>query len=394
MKENLKYKLAILIRYIGDSLYYPFISLYLVNNGLIKSQIGFILSITPIIGILMNPVYTAICKNLNKTRITLIIISFLEAAMISIIGFIHNFYAITVIAILIAIFGSSHYGLLDSLTTVHAKNTNTSYSSYRVFGSIAYVFGTTVAGYIIKYTSYGITFVIGAASLMAAGILYIFLKPLQNKEEVVKEKASFKEVITNKDYIFFLVFYTLCTALTTGSENFFSVFLESKGVTSNQYGLIYSYFVIFEVIAVFILNKLKKQNIYNFHIIASLIVFIRYLFNFLDLNLYLTIFISAFRGIAFAMYFHVTYKYINNMLGNKNSVLGIMIATLTQSILTAILTNVYGVIIDNHGYKVFYLIAFIISAVVLLLSIIRKLYYHKHPQTFIEESLQLETNKK
>ena len=65
MKEVTKYKLLSTIRYLGDSFYYPFISLYLVSCNLLESNIGFILSITPLVSIFTNPIYTKICKK-NK----------------------------------------------------------------------------------------------------------------------------------------------------------------------------------------------------------------------------------------------------------------------------------------------------------------------------------------
>lgn len=65
MKEIVKYRLLSLIRYLGDALFYPFFSLYLSSKGLGESAIGFILSITPIISILANPLYANLCKNVN-----------------------------------------------------------------------------------------------------------------------------------------------------------------------------------------------------------------------------------------------------------------------------------------------------------------------------------------
>ena len=58
--EKFKYRLLTFIRYLGDSFYYPFIALYLKSRGLIESKIGLIISLSPLIGILMNPIYTKI----------------------------------------------------------------------------------------------------------------------------------------------------------------------------------------------------------------------------------------------------------------------------------------------------------------------------------------------
>ena len=79
MKEITKYKLLSTIRYLGDSFYYPFISLYLVSCNLLESNIGFILSITPLVSIFTNPIYTKLCKNIKTTKNILTAITIIEA---------------------------------------------------------------------------------------------------------------------------------------------------------------------------------------------------------------------------------------------------------------------------------------------------------------------------
>ncbi|MDD3348838.1 MAG: MFS transporter, partial [Bacilli bacterium] len=75
MREITKYKLNAAIRYFGDAFFYPFFALYLINSGLTESKIGFILSITPIIAIIANPIYSHLCQDIKTTRKVLRIIT-------------------------------------------------------------------------------------------------------------------------------------------------------------------------------------------------------------------------------------------------------------------------------------------------------------------------------
>ena len=118
MNETLKFKLLTFIRYLGDSFFYPFFALFLKYNGLIESEIGFILSISPLLGIIMNPIYSSLCKNHKITKKVLMIITVIEAICIFVITNSTNLTGIAILTILIAIFGSCHYGLFDSLMAV------------------------------------------------------------------------------------------------------------------------------------------------------------------------------------------------------------------------------------------------------------------------------------
>lgn len=86
-----------------------------------------------------NPIYAFLCKDFNTTKKVLGIVAVLEGAMIFTISFLSNFTVITILTVLAAIFGSCHFGLLDSLTVLYAKEKKEDYASIRLFGSVGYV---------------------------------------------------------------------------------------------------------------------------------------------------------------------------------------------------------------------------------------------------------------
>ena len=170
MIEEKKYKLLTTIRYFGDACFYPFFSLYLKSAGLVESRIGFILSITPIISIIINPIYSFLCKNLKQTKKILEIITIVEAFIITLIGFSSDFYIISILTILLAIFGSCHYGLLDSITVVFASSNNVDFSKIRIYGSISYIIATSLGGIVIDVIGYRTSFIIAASLFILSGL--------------------------------------------------------------------------------------------------------------------------------------------------------------------------------------------------------------------------------
>ena len=258
MKELTKYKLLTAIRYLGDSFYYPFISLYLVSRNLLESNIGFILSITPLVSIFTNPIYTKICKNVKVTKNVLTIITVLEALVILTISFASNFYLISALVFVLALFGTSHYGLMDSLLTIFANKNAVPFSKIRIFGSITYVIGTTAGGYAIKLGGYHLCFGLAAILFIVSGIFYFMIKPLETLSSQTKV-VKYRDLIKHKEYLLFALFYVMFVGMMYASDYFFPVYLESRGILSDQYGLIYSYYVTLEVIVLFIFGRTKKK---------------------------------------------------------------------------------------------------------------------------------------
>lgn len=366
IKENVKYKALTTIRYLGDGFFYPFFALYLVNRGLTESRVGFILSISPLLAIIMNPIYSKICNNVNKLKITLGIISILEGIMILLIGLSSNFYLITALTLLMAIFGSCHYGLMDSLVALYSDSTAQNYSSFRLYGSAAYIVATSTGGYICKLVSYEFAFGVSCALFIVSGIFYIFLKNIKQEKEEIKEKKSdfkdYKVILKNKRFIAFMLFYGLSMALIFTNNNFFPTYLETRGIGSDGYGLVYAYFVVVEVVVLLVLTKVKiKASPYLLLLIAALSLVLRIIPCYFEWPVWSIIAISGLRGVGYAIMLHVSFKYVIGLLGTDKATKGIMLATLLYSVLLFLFNNGNGFIIEKYSYNTFFLVNLIAS---------------------------------
>lgn len=383
MNETLKYKLLTTIRYFGDAFFYPFFALYLKSINLIESEIGFILSISPIISIICNPFYSYLCKDINKTKKVLGIITIIEGIVILTISFSNNFILISCLTLFLALSGSCHYGLLDSITSFYSVNNNINYSSIRVFGSIAYIIATIIGGYLSSSNGYRICFIVSTILFISCSFLYFIILPFDYKE-IKENKVSviktLKYLFSNKNYIVFIIIYSLIMATQSSTDSFFSLYLESRNISSNTYGIVYAYFVLFEVITLSILNKKKidiLKNSYFYILIASFLLAIRMLFNFLNVNIYIVIILSALRGIGYALILNFSFSYVQLIVKKDAASIAIMVMTLLYSSFLAILNNINGILINNYSYSIFYLLQFIIAIIAIVICLLRMLLNKK-----------------
>ena len=388
--ENVKYKILTTIRYLGDGFFYPFFALYLVTRGLAEARIGFILGISPLLAIIMNPIYSKICNNVKKLKITLGIISILEGLMIILIGFSEDFYLISALTLLMAIFGSCHYGLMDSLLAIYSDNTKQKYAGIRLYGSGAYIVATSVGGFICKDLSYQASFGVSCALFIISGLLYLFLKNIDVKETKEEKKSDFnnyKIILSNKKFVLFMAFYGIMLALIFSNNSFFPTYLETRGVDSDGYGLVYGYFVLTELILLLIFSKIKKKMpIFLLLIISSLTLVLRIIPCYFYAPLWLVIASSGLRGIGYAIILHVSYQYVINLLGEDKATKGIMLATLIYSIMLFTFNNINGILIEKYNYKTFYFINLIASLVLVIYSIVIAIYNKKSNNEIKEQN--------
>ena len=375
--ETNKYKILATIRYLGDGLFYPFFALYLRSREMTESHIGFILSISPLLAILMNPIYSKICKKPKDTKNVLMLITILEGLCIASIAFIKDFYIISAITLLMAIFGACHYGLMDALTALYADQAKINYSSIRLFGSAAYIVATTVGGLICN-TSFKLSFILSGVLFVLSGLIYHLLTPLvakvDNQEDPDEDnEVPFMLVLKNKELWFFGIVYMLLLGTTKITDNFFSVYLESRGLGAKDYGLIYSYFVLFEVISLIVFDKLLKKNAntYLWFLISCVCLITRTFVNYLYLPIIVVVLITCLRGFGYAIILHITYAKAIDIVGEKASTKAIMFLTLLYSIFVFAFNNIGGLVIEAYSYKTFYMMGIIIVVFTMLLILIK-----------------------
>lgn len=368
MNEYKKYKLLTFLRFLGDAFFYPFLALYLNSTGLKEAKIGIILALTPIISIIVNPIYTSICKNIKITRDVLKIVSIVEGICIAIIPHTNNFWVLFILVCLIGIFGTSHYSLMDSLLSVFAEENNKMYSSIRIYGSIAYIVATMLAGYTIVNDNYKICFAICSFLFIITSIMYQFLKPITIRSEKEGKKRNIKAVLTNKPYWAFLIYYCITRTSLAIVKPFFSLFLQNKGVSTSQYGLIYAMIVIAETITIIVMRKFgsKFKDIPTL-IIANIMVVFMFIINGTDAPLWIIIIIANARGICWGIMIHISCRRVIKLVGTENDTFALMVMGLAFAFCNALANAISGDIIEKISYSAFY---YIFAMITLIASIV------------------------
>ncbi len=390
-KETVKYQLVYFLRYMGDSFFYPFISLFLtsgLNNGLkyqnlnpkIYSQnglsieyAGYLLMLMPFVSIFINPLWSLIGRhsNLENNKKFVTVLSLIEGLLIIFISTIGmNFTILFIVLFLIAISGQPVYLLLDSFTKVYSDNVKIDYVKIRVFGSISYVVGAILSGFILKFTqtNYLYIFAICGVLFILTSTILIFVKPvvLGDKKEVCK--ANLHELFTNKNFyailFFFLFSYGTMNAIDTFVPNYFDT---RFNFGASNYSYLLAAFVIVEVILMFILAK--YHNKLNIKKLAFLMVFLlssRWLVLALSNNLYISIIAQLLRGISMAIYIFIFLKIVAKCVNVKNLTAAIIFISSIISLYRVLIIFIGGKQLYNPSN---YLLWFIFGSMLSLSSI-------------------------
>lgn len=395
MSTNFKIKLLTFIRYFGDSFFYPFLAIYLHSLDYGETRIGILVALTPLIGIIVNPLYSKLCKNAKTLKIVLGVIGIIEGLGIIALSLVHSYSLVLAIIITIAITGTSHYGLLDSLSTIYSEFHHINFSNIRVYGSIAYAIGTTLSGFAIEWLGYTFSFGICFFLFVISSILYFTLGEVNNRVEEEKEKRSYKEVFTNEGFMLYFAFYFVLYGTMKTNQHLYGLLTEYRGINNSQFGIIYTSFVLVEAITLVILDKFDKKLKYE-HVLfwIALQSIAMYFVNGSSLPTMVLLIVGLVRGTSYAMLLHVNYKIVVKLVGVRNATIGILLLELAISIFVILGDSIGGYVIEHTTFREYYWILGVLQSLALIfyLIFVRK-FIKKVDEARKEEMLGVENEK-
>ena len=217
----------------------PIFADYLKTRGLNGVEIGIILSITPCMMFLVQPIYGLLADRLGYKK-CLQFSSLLAAVGFSLFLLKGSFAYLFLVTIFMSLFYNSLQPLLDSLSlNLAQKNPGFSYGSLRIAGAAGWAFTGIFVGHTIDAIDTSVIFAVSGISLLLAFIFTFSLEP-DAASSVRSSTLSFKNsrsVFKSKTLIFLLIAVFLVSAGATTIWNFYSIYMKENGASASLVGL-------------------------------------------------------------------------------------------------------------------------------------------------------------
>ena len=385
-KEYFMLRILTFLRYFGDCLFYGYFYLFLESKGLPESKIGLITALTPIIALVTNPLWSHLSKNANANRKIMIFITILEGIGILLFTQVNAIEFIALITILVSFVGSPFYSLHDGFIGTFAKTYKKDYTKIRFLGTFAYFLATISASIILHFSSsnYNILLLISGILFMLVSLFFIFVKPIdltltKGGEEV---KRNYKEIFKNKTFILYMIVFFLVNTVSFAADNFAGMFFTNYyQIEDSIWSLIFAGMLLCEFIMMYILSKKSdKLNLNKLWVLISILYPLRSIIFALGLPLPITIVFSLLRGVSYGMILTVNVRCVEKICGIENVTSALFVMAIFTAIIQALCNFVFGSVIEQIGYQVFFLIVGISGFIGMIVNLI---YQIKHNFTYI-----------
>lgn len=381
-----KFYMKYLILFIGLGAYNTFLPVYLENTlGFSSSQVGIIVSIPSILGIVFVPIWGLLSDLMNKQKLILwinVLVSLLCAVIYTITK---SFLAVFIVAIFLEMFRNSILPLTDTITTTYCEKTNKNYGNIRVIGSLFFAVASFLCGQLIKATNNDLMFFyVFIVSMIGCLIITPTLPTLESntKPEKVNLKQDLPLLFKNKAYLLILLCGICVNSLTEAMASYQGIHLMNLGAGSDLVGLLTVFMVLpelfFMVKTKSLLEKYGMVKMISFASIALILRWVVYLFT---SNPLIFMIATSMHGVAISIIIICSFDFIGKVVDKKLYTTSMTVYSFTIGISYSLMKLLYGGLIDMFGIKSIFIFSIGVSLFsFVVLNLISKLDIFKNKE--------------
>lgn len=361
--------------FFGYGALYPLLAVYLDENiGLAGSQIGMIMSISPIVMIIAQPIWGILSDWTQKPRFLLTITLFLTSMIGVVFSFFSAYVALILLAILLATFQSAAGPLSDSIALNYVQKVKGNYGSLRLWGAIGFAIAVIVAGRISEFTGLTVIFYIFATAIMLS---FFFSRGLPEESQSIRVNIRGGMAVLGKKprFVLFLVTAFLVFGPIYANNTYFGLFIKDIGGTLTGIGIAFLLAAGSEAPFMQFANKfIGKFGMLHVLIMAAVISTLRWFFYFLEPSLYLVYATTIAQGFSVGLFIPAALQYVRDVSPKEVHVTALSIySAVAGGLGTWFCTYLGGLIFQWYTIQDVYLFYGILSAmgIVTLLVVVR-----------------------
>jgi MFS transporter, PPP family, 3-phenylpropionic acid transporter len=212
--------------FLANALFGPFLARYLDSIGFSKSAIGFVLGWTPVVALLVQPVWGVLG---DRVRVKNSLLIGLLAANVVVIALfpLHSGVAwVGLLLVLLKVFQGPASNMSSTIALEDLKSRGREFGPVRMAGTIGYMAYYLALGPVLARWGFTAAFLLGAATLAASLVASLFL-PKVTGHQTKAARVPYRALYGNPELILLVVFAALLMAMMYHYYNSATIYLRN-----------------------------------------------------------------------------------------------------------------------------------------------------------------------
>ncbi|MGP4082007.1 MFS transporter [Pseudalkalibacillus sp. R45] len=379
-KTSVNFSLFYFFMFFGYGTLFPLLSVYLKQEvHLTGTQIGAIMSISPVVMIIAQPIWGIICDYTKKPRAVLIFTLVMSGLVALPFVLMESYLALIAISITLATFQSAIVPVSDSITLNYVMAKNKDYGNLRLWGALGFAIAVYVMGNLAETLGLSLIFYCFAGALFICTI-FVLSMPKESNSLKVDLRTGIAKLFKLPKFVLFLL-TTFCVFGPIQSNNFyFGLYIQEIGGTLAGVGIAFLLAAGSEApFMKFSGSWIRKLGIEQILIAAALISALRWLFYFTEPSLLAVYATTIAQGFSIGLFIPAALQYVREIAPSDMKATAVALySSMGNGLGSWFSTFVGGIIYDAFSLFAMYLFFGILTTIGLLLLVVNlKVLPHK-----------------
>lgn len=304
--------------FFGIGSLFPLLSLYLKDEiGLSGSQIGTIMSISPVVMIIVQPIWGILSDLTQKPPFLLTLAIFVTSIFGMIYSFLDSYIWIMITATLLAIVQSAIIPLSDSMAVNYVQKTRGQYGSLRLWGAIGFAVAVLIVGWLSDQVGLSVIFYVFSVTLLLS-CLFAWKLPKESNPMKISIRQGFKELLNVPRYFVFLFIAFLVLGPLLANNIYFGILIAELGGGLTGIGIAFLLSAGSEApVMRFASHLISRLGMFNLLIFATAISAIRWYLYFIEPPLSIIYLTTIAQGLSFGLFMPASLQYVRDLAPKK-----------------------------------------------------------------------------
>ena len=310
------FKLFYALKFAGIGVFMPYMVIYFIRKDLTNAQVGYLMSLTALAGIIVQPVWGIVSDKFNVTRLLITIGCWVTSGLVFAFTLTDRFEYLLVIVILSSIVNAPVHSNLVALALSHleSRGKQEEFGKFRLWGSIGFIVATAIAGGLFFEDNLELAVYIYCGSLVVLGLISLQLPDRRISTEV-QWADGFKLLAHNRRLRLFLL-GVVCLGITVGiGDQYLVVYMNELNATAWIIGSTVAVTAMLEIPLMHYAEKfIRKYGLRITYIVGISALPLRWLLNTLVTDANIALPVQALHGIGLSALLTVGVIYIDSIL--------------------------------------------------------------------------------
>jgi PPP family 3-phenylpropionic acid transporter len=310
------FKLFYAVKFAGIGVFMPYMVMYLIRKDLNNIQIGYLMSLTTLASIIVQPVWGIISDKFNMTRLLVTIGCWTTCVFVLGFTLTDRFEYLVVIIVLSSILNAPVHSNVAALALSHleSRGKQEEFGKFRLWGSIGFIVATAISGGLFFEDNLTITVYLYSGSLLVLGLISLRL-PDRHISTDIQWIDGLRLLADNRQLRLFLV-GIIFVGITVGiSDQYLVIYMNELNASAWIVGATIAVTAVPEIpLMNYAETFIRKWGLRLTYIAAISALPVRWLFNILVTDPNIALPVQALHGVAMSALLAVGVIYIDNVL--------------------------------------------------------------------------------